>query len=149
MTGIHAKRALRRLIRDRAGSTAVEFAAIGPMFLVMMLCVFQFAAAIQAYNGMAGAAADVQRLVTTQDQAGNTPTTTNMQASAIAAATTKPYYLKASRLSATVAVATTQRISGAKEYTLTMVYAVPVMVMPSVKTFRFTYKRALFVKSTT
>ncbi|MEO0033138.1 MAG: hypothetical protein RIS94_2896 [Pseudomonadota bacterium] len=141
------KALLQRIRTDRTGSTAVEFAAVGPMFLLMMLCVFQFAAAIQAYNGMAGAIADLQRVVTTQDQSGNPPTTTTIQANAIAAATSKPYYLKASRLAVTVSTPSTQRISGAKEYTVSMVYAVPVMLFPTLKTFRFTFKRAVFVKA--
>ncbi|MDF8331862.1 TadE/TadG family type IV pilus assembly protein [Novosphingobium cyanobacteriorum] len=148
MTSVSAlPHAMRRLIGCRAGSTAIEFAALGPIFVLLMLFVFQFATALQAYSSMVGAAADLQRTVTTSDQSGNTPTTTTIQNQAIAAATSKPYYLKAANLAVTVSTPSTQRISGAKEYAVTMTYSVPVMAMPSMKSFKFSFKRSVFVKS--
>ena len=49
MTPISAlPRAMRRVISCREGSTAVEFAALGPIFVLLMLFVFQFATALQA-----------------------------------------------------------------------------------------------------
>ena len=150
MTPISAlPRAMRRVISCREGSTAVEFAALGPIFVLLMLFVFQFATALQAYSSMVGAAADLQRIVTTSDQAGNTPSTTTIQNQAIAAATSKPYYLKATNLAVTVTTPSTQRISGAKEYAVTMTYSVPVIAMPSMKNFKFVFKRSVFVKSGT
>jgi len=142
-------RVMRRLAAAREGSSAVEFAILGPIFLLMILFVFQFATALQAYNGLVGATADLQRQVTTQDQSGNPPTASQIQSFAIAKATSKPYHLSASRLSATAKLADVQRISGATEYTVSLTYAVPVMVMPSVKTFQFTFKRSVFVKAAT
>lgn len=140
---------LRRLATCTTGSTAIEFAALGPLFILLMLCVFQFATAIQAYNGLSGAVADLQRAIVVQSQVGTNLTTTQIQTNANGIATSKPYYLKSSLLSTTVALASPQRVSGATEYQVTMTYSVPVMVFPSMTPFKFTYKRAIFIKSAT
>jgi len=138
---------LHRLTRCERGSTAIEFAALGPLFILLMLTVFQIATAVQAYNGLSGALADLQRAVVVQSQVGTSLSTSQIQTNANALATSQPYFLKSTALTTTVALAPTQRISGATEYTVTMAYNVPVMVFPSMKPFKFTYKRAIFVKS--
>ncbi|MCW1383491.1 pilus assembly protein [Novosphingobium sp. KCTC 2891] len=137
----------RRLVRSRGGTAAIEFALLGPLFVLMMIAVFQFSMVMQAYSALASAAADVQRKVTVQNQAGNTLSAAQMRDLALATATSRPYFLKAAALTATVAQASPQRVTGATEYTMNLSFAAPVWVFPQTVNFTVKYKRAIFIKA--
>ncbi|WP_225206187.1 TadE/TadG family type IV pilus assembly protein [Novosphingobium huizhouense] len=140
------RRTSLRIAASRAGSAAMEFALIGPLFILMMMAVFQFSIVMQSYNALGSAAADVQRQVVTQSQAGNLLTASQMRDTAIGRASGAPYFLNTAALSVTVALASSQRISGANEYTLTMTYDAPIFVWVTPLTFTTTYTRSIFVK---
>lgn len=139
-------RALRILARARSGSAAVEFALLGPMFVLMMFAVFQFSITMQNYSALGSAAADVQRKIIVENQSGNTLTTSQMRDTAIGTATLPPYLLRASALTVTVEQAGTQRVTGTMEYTMTMSYQTPLVVWPTTLDFTINYTRAIFLK---
>lgn len=143
---ISLKRLERSFRRASDGSATIEFALIGPLFILLMMAVFQFSVVMQAYNALGSAAADVQRQVVTQSQAGNALTAAQMRDLAIARASSAPYFLDSASLSATAALASPQRISGANEYTLTMTYDAPLFVWITPLGFTTTYTRSIFVK---
>ncbi|BEV00550.1 TadE/TadG family type IV pilus assembly protein [Novosphingobium olei] len=129
------------------GSATIEFALIGPIFILMMMAVFQFSVVMQSYNALGSAAADVQRQVVTQSQAGNVLTSSQMRDIAIARASSAPYFLNSASLTVTAALASPQRITGASEYTLTMSYDAPIFVWITPLSFTTTYTRSIFVKA--
>lgn len=151
MTGRSAKALLcqaRRLWRRRDGSATIEFALIGPMFILLMLGIFQFSIVMQAYAALGCAAADVQRQVVTQGQTGNKLTTAQMRDTAIAVASSAPYFIRADQLTLVrVDPVSTSRVAGASEYTLTMTYQAPVVVWITSLTFSTTYTRSIFLKA--
>lgn len=119
---------LTRLVKSREGATVVEFALIGPIFIALLLVVFQFSAGMQAYNALRAASADVQRHVVVEYQTGNRLSVDQIQAYALGLAQDLPYLLKSSNISATAEMATTQRVGGATEYSLNYTYGVPNMM---------------------
>jgi Flp pilus assembly protein TadG len=137
---------LRRIARARDGSATIEFAMLGPLLILLILGIFQFSIVMQAYSALGSAASDVQRQVVTQAQTGNVLTTSQMRDTAIAAASSAPYFLNGNLLAVTVASASPQRVTGATEYTLTMTYTSPIVVWLSNLSFTTTYKRSIFVK---
>lgn len=129
MTHLRARpHLLAGLIRSNEGATVVEFALVGPLFIALLLAVFQFAAGMQAYNALRAASADVQRHVVVEYQTGNRLSVDQIQAYALGSAQDLPYLLKSDNISATAVMATTQRVSGATEYALNFTYGVPNMM---------------------
>lgn len=141
---------LRRLLGRDEGSATIEFALIGPLFLLLMMGIFQFSIVMQAYSALNSAAADVQRQVVTQGQTGNKLSTSQMRDTAISIATAAPYFINPDKLTVVrVDPVSTSRVSGASEYTLTMTYQAPVVVWITPLTFSTTYTRSIFLKAST
>ncbi len=65
------------IARDQRGSTAVEFAFVGPPFLLLLLAVFELGLTLTTQSLMDGAARDAARLIRTgQVQTQTSPITT-------------------------------------------------------------------------
>lgn len=139
-------RRLAALYRDRGGSPAVEFALVAPVFLMLLLGVFQMAIWMQAYNAMRNAVGETARNVSVEFQTDNKLTNGQIADVGLAVATTSPYMLKSEALDVAVSQPIVQRVAGARELQLTLTYE-----MPSFLDFagfagpEVSYSRALFV----
>lgn len=139
-------RFLCSLRRDDRGSAAVEFALIGPALIGMMFGVLQVGIGMQNYNALRGAAGDVARYAVVNYQTANRLTDTQLTNYARTVATGSPYGLISDRLTASVAPATTQRVAGATEMTITYSYAVPtVLAVIGVGDIPISYSRPIFL----
>lgn len=119
------RRSIRQLWRASDGSAIVEFAILGPVMLGMMFAVLQIGIGMQNYNALRGIAADTARYSVVNYQSGNKLSTTQLSTFARSTATRPPYGLIGSRLTATVELAGTQRVTGATELTVSLTYQVP------------------------
>lgn len=118
---------LAAILRDRRGAALIEFAILGPMVLGLMIGVFQIGIGMQAQNSLRSIAADTARFAAVEFQKEQTPTNARIQAEAVSIATSNPYNLNSSvRIS--VVNAPTQRVTGAREMTLTITYRVPAVL---------------------
>jgi Flp pilus assembly protein TadG len=118
---------LRGLRADAQGAVAVEFALLGPAFIAMLLGVLQVGIGLQNYNALRNISADVARHAMVQYSTGNRLSNSQLRSFTMATARQAPYLLRATRMSATVTTATTQRVAGATELTLTVNYQIPTL----------------------
>ncbi|ABD26350.1 TadE-like protein [Novosphingobium aromaticivorans DSM 12444] len=140
---------MKRLFFNREGAAAVEFALVGPLFIALLLAVFQFGAAAQSYNALRAASADVQRHVVVEYQAGNRLTSDQIGAYALAKAQDLPYILKTTGIDASAVKKTTSRVSGTVEYTLNYTYNVPnVLSAFGFPDIALNFSRPIFVSAT-
>ena len=116
---------IRRLRVNSQGAVAVEFALIGPAFIVMLLGVLQVGIGLQNYNALRNVSADVARHAMVQYSTGNNLSNSQLTTFTRSKARQAPYLLTGSRLYANVTTATTQRVAGATELTLTINYQIP------------------------
>ena len=134
------------LRHDRQGSVAMEFALIGPIFLTMFLGVLQIGIGMQNYNALRGVSADVARYAVVNYQTANRLTTSQLEDYTRSVASSPPYGLTRSRLTASVSMATTQRVEGATEYTVALNYSVPsVLGIMGMEDIPLRYSRPIFV----
>lgn len=145
---------LHRLRRDIRGSVAIEFALVGPAFIALLMGVLQFGVAMQAYNAVRNVSADVARQVAVQYQeaAGNPtawPSNGAVRLAAIGVAESAPYLLDRDNLRVSVINAPAQRITGAKEITLSIEYDVPTfMPLFGFEGPTISYERPIFASTT-
>ena len=118
----------KRIRRDDTGSSAIEFALIGPALLVMLFGVLLVGIGLQNYNALRNVSADVARYAMVQHQTGNELNTSQIRTYALNHATGAPYLLSASRINAAVTQPATQRVTGAKELSLTVTYQMDSML---------------------
>lgn len=141
-------RRLSSILRNRDGAVTVEFALIGPAMLAMMLAVLQFGIGMQNYNSLRSASADVARYAVVNYQTANKLTDEQLQNYARSISTTVPYNLIGTRFTVSISDATTQRVTGAKEKTITMTYLVPSMLsFFGLTDIPLTYSRPVFLVS--
>jgi Flp pilus assembly protein TadG len=114
----------RQIARDREGAVIIEFAILGPLVLGLMIGVFQIGLAMQAYNSMRSVAGEAARYAAVEYQKGNSPDNNALETQAIAIATADPYILDPSVV-IDVSDAAIQRVTGAREMTITITYTVP------------------------
>ncbi|MGH6786833.1 MAG: TadE/TadG family type IV pilus assembly protein [Novosphingobium sp.] len=137
---------LGRLAADSSGSTIIEFALLGPVMLGMMLGALQLGVGMHGYNAMRSASADVARYAAVQYQTGNDLANSQIESYAQLALTRPPYGLSTSDVGVTVTNAGTQRVTGAKELTLTYTYRVPnLLTMLTQQDVDLLYSRPIFV----
>jgi Flp pilus assembly protein TadG len=142
------RRLLKQLLRQRDGSVIVEFALVGPVLIGMLFGVLQIGVGMQSYNALRGISGDVGRYAVINYQTSNRLSTSQLQDYANGVATGAPYGLVRSRFLATISTATTQRVAGATEYTVTLVYNVPTMLsIIGINEIPITYTRPVFVVS--
>lgn len=140
---------LARLGRDENGSTAIEFALIGPAFIAMFMGVLQLGLGMQNYNALRSVSADVARYAVVNYQTNNHLNTEQLQSYANGIASAPPYGLVRARFSVEITVAATQRVTGANEYNIHMTYDVPtVLTIIGMDDIPLTYDRPVFVIST-
>lgn len=114
-------RALRRLRRDRAGSTIIEFALLAPVIITLFLGILQVGIWMQSYNALRSIAADTGRYTAVQYQKVNYISNIDMATWARARAV-NDYLFDTNRISTDVTDAANQRITGVTEKTLTITY---------------------------
>ena len=107
------------------GSAAVEFGLIAPVFLTMLLGVFQVGVWMQAYNAIRNAVAETgtQRGggISDRQQAERR----QIENTGLAVATTSPYLLDPEKIEIAVVDRPMQPFPGARELTLTLTYQMP------------------------
>jgi Flp pilus assembly protein TadG len=112
------------LQRDTGGVAAIEFALIGPAFIVMILGVLQVGMGMQSYNAMRNLSADVARYSMVQYQTGNALSNSQIRSWARNHAQGAPYLLDPDRLGVTISDAADQRVTGARELNISVTYRV-------------------------
>lgn len=137
---------LARVRKDDTGSVLVEFAIIGPAMLAMMLAVFQIGIGMQNYNAMRSIAAETARHAIVNYQTGNKLSNLQLADHAKTVGISPPYSLQYDRLAANVSDAGVQRVSGAKELTVTLTYRVPtVLGVIGIGDIPMSFSRPIFV----
>lgn len=141
---------LNTLWRDQRGATAVEFALVGPTMIAAMLGVVQVGMAMWSYNTLRGVAHDAARYAVVNYQATTRITNSQIVDYTRSVATNPPYGLLASNLTVTVVNATTQRVTGATELTMTITYSVPtVLSLLGLGDLPMSYSRPIFLTNNT
>ncbi len=137
---------LNRLRQDTLGAAAIEFALLGPAFLVMMLGVLQVGLGLQSYNAMRNLSADVSRYAMVQYQTGNTVSASQIRTWGRNHAQGSPYLMDPDRLGMTVEEAETQRVDGATEMTITVTYQITsVLEFIDIDGPRLDFERPIFL----
>lgn len=136
---------LAPIVRDQRGAALIEFAILGPLVIGLLFGVFQIGIGMQAQNSLRSIAADTARYAAVEFQKDQTPSNARIQTEAMTIATSNPYNLDNS-VRITVVNAATQRVSGAREMTLTISYTVPA-VLPLLEwaSPTLTHTRPIFV----
>lgn len=112
---------LKRLRRDNAGSTIIEFAVLAPALIAMLLGIFQIGMQMQNYNALRSLASDVSRFTVVQYQNANTMSDAQIRDVAAATAVEPPYLLAGDRLDVSVVEEATP-VAGARRFNITMTY---------------------------
>lgn len=142
----------RALLRNSAGSVAIEFALIGPAMLAMLLGVLQLGIGMQNYNALRSVSAEVARyaVINAQDAAAQSnmtlrDTNDELEAYAQEIATDSPYGLQASKLTVTITSVPT-RVDGASERSIQLRYNIPsVLGIIGIDSIPITYSRPVFI----
>ena len=143
------RRRLSALRRDRTGSAAIEFGIIAPVFLVMLLGVFQVGVWMQAYNAMRNAVATTARRVAVEYQTDNRLTDPQIANTGLAVATTNPYMLDPDLIEVNVDVPGSQPFPGARQLTLKFTYQMPsFLAFAGIMGPKVSYSRAMYLSET-
>lgn len=135
-----------RIRRDENGAAAIEFALLGPAFLLMLMGVLQVGMAMQNYNAMRSLSADVARYAMVQYQTGNELSNSQIETFAENHALGAPYLLDQNRINVDVTNASTQRVAGATELQVIVSYQVDSLLGFAGIEFPFiTYTRPIFL----
>ena len=113
------------LAKDQRGASAIEFALLAPLFIVMLLGVLQLGIGFQNYNALRGLTADVSRQAMVLHAQGDPMTNDELEELATESGSAAPYLLWADRLEASVEPVADQRVAGATEITLSVTYQIP------------------------
>lgn len=119
---------LVRLAVDRSGTSVIEFAVIAPIIIALMIGVLQVGMAMQSYNAIRSVTAETQRYAIVEYQKGLSPSNLAIRTQAISIADGAPYLLAPRNLTVTIGDAATQRVSGAREMTVTISYRIPTVL---------------------
>ncbi len=135
-----------RIRRDENGAAAIEFALLGPAFLLMLMGVLQVGMAMQNYNALRSLSADVARYAMVQYQTGNELSNSQIETFAENHALGAPYLLDQNRVNVTVTNADTQRVAGATELQVVVSYQIDSLLGFAGIEFPFvTYTRPIFL----
>jgi len=138
---------IRQLPGDCQGAVVVEFGLLGPLMIAMLLGVLQIGVAMQSYNAIRNASADVARHAAVQYQTDNRLTNAQIRQVAMSTAVSSPYLLQFDGLDVSVRTATTQRVAGATELQLEMEYEVPTLLtLMGWSSPKISYERPIFVR---
>ena len=136
----------RRLRRDSAGSSAVEFALLAPVFLGLMFGVVEVGVYMQNYNAVRTLAGDAARFATVQYQRNNQVSETTLEDNIAVMGIASPYNLDSNRLTVDVNEVTPSPVDGARQFDLDLSYALPDIIQgTSIDNITITYSRQMFV----
>ena len=121
-----------RILADRSGAIAIEFALLGPLFLTMMFGVFQVGMYMQNYNAVRSLGSDAGRFVMIEFQKGNDMANADIQSVIRGIAVNPPYLLNPDKLQVTTTTALASRVTGAKEVSVQIDYT-PSDILPFVE----------------
>lgn len=119
---------LKDILHDDRGATIIEFALLGPVVIGLMIGVIQIGLAMQSYNAIRSVTAETARYALVEYQQGNAPTNAEIRTQALGIADGPPYLLDRADLTITVSDATVQRVTGAKELTVSVAYRTPTVL---------------------
>lgn len=137
---------LCRIKRNQDGAMAIEFALLGPLFLLMFMGVLQVGIALQNYNALRGLSADTARYAMVQYQTGNELSNSQLETWTENRALGAPYLLDQNRVNAVVTTPGTQRVTGATELQVTVSYQLDSFLEFADITLPFvTYTRPVFL----
>ena len=136
----------RRGLADCRGSVVIEFGLLGPLAIAMILGVLQVGIAMQSYNAIRNVSADVVRHTAIEYQVNNHLSDTQIEQWAYSTAVNAPYLLQSENLGVMVADATTQRVTGATEKTMTISYQIPsILTLLGYSSPSISFTRPIFV----
>ena len=139
---------LRRLRRNSTGAAVIEFGILAPAIVTLFLGILQVGMWMQSYNALRSVAADAGRYTAVQFQKANYISNIDMATWARNRAINQ-YLFKTADVSTNVTDATTQRITGVTEKTLTVTYKFKsVMSVIGIEDQNVSYTRPIFVKAT-
>jgi len=134
------------VLADESGAIAIEFGLLGPLLIAMLLGVLQVGIAMQSYNAIRNVSADVARYAAVQYQTDNLLTNNQIRQYTISTAINSPYLLQRSGLWIQVDDATSQRVTGAREITLSIDYQVPsILTLLGFDSPSISFDRPIFV----
>ena len=137
---------MRGLRSDTRGSTAVEFAMIGPAMILVLLAVAQIGLQIQNYNAIRNLAADGSRFATVEYQKGTRSTGSAIETWMRTKAVSGAYNLDTDRLEVTVTPDASPRLTGLVEMDIVISYAAPEYLWSVAgKTLTLNYNRSVFL----
>ena len=123
----------------------LEFALVGPAFIVMLFGVLQVGIALQNYNALRNVSADVARYAMIQYTTGNRLTNDQLNSYATTVAQNAPYLLN-SRIIVSITDATTPQVTGVTEKSLSIDYQIPsVLDTMGLSGPVITYSRPMFL----
>jgi Flp pilus assembly protein TadG len=105
----------RKLAVSQSGAAVVEFALLGPLFLMLLFGMFQVGIYLQNFNAVQSLASDSARYVMVEYQKSNELTDEQIRSVILGQATNSPYLLDTNRLNITVDSTGASRIAGATE----------------------------------
>lgn len=136
----------RTLRRDQSGASAVEFALMAPVFMMLLFGVLQAGVWLQNYNAVRSATLDASRMILIEYQKENTLTDEQIRRIVLARATTAPYFLNSDNLTVNITRADTSRVTGATEMEVGLTYTfdsfLPFADLPGATA---TYERPVFI----
>lgn len=142
---IRIRQFIARLRSDHRGAAAIEFALIGPAMITMLFGVLQVGIALQNYNALRSASADVARYAVVQYQKKQDPDAQALANYAKSTTTLAPYGLKAERL-VIVINDKASTMTGVTEREMVMSYAIPsFMGVIGMRDINITYTRPIFL----
>ena len=142
---IRIRQFITRLRSDHRGAAAIEFALIGPAMITMLFGVLQVGIALQNYNALRSASADVARYAVVQYQRKQDPNAQALANYAKSTTTLAPYGLKAERL-VIVINDKASTMTGVTEREMVMSYAIPsFMSIIGMRDINITYTRPIFL----
>ena len=139
---------LRKLWRNAAGSTVIEFGILAPAILTLFLGILQVGLWMQSYNALRSVASDAGRYTAVQYQKANYISNIDMATWARNRAISH-YLFKSADVSTDVTDATNQQITGVTEKTLTVTYKFEsIMSIIGIEDQNVSFTRPIFVKAT-
>jgi len=125
----------------------VEFAILSPLIIVLLLGVLQIGIAMQNYNALRNATAEVARYAMVQYATGNKLTDAQLTSYATSVARAAPYLLT-STMAVKVDDVATPRVTGTTEKTLRVDYKIPSLLDTlGLEGPAITYSRTLILTS--
>lgn len=112
----------RELLSSQSGAVIVEFAILGPLFLMMLLGVLQVGIYLQNFNAVQSLASDSARFVMVEHQKDNALTDEQIRSVLLGMSTNSPYLLDTDRLEIAIDRDGASRVDGAIEIDMELRY---------------------------